>query len=831
MVFRRRQFYRKISEWGFEKNIKDKEMRTLVQDLNQRRNDGEGPTVELKGKQVDPVKMYRWQKRHGGMKDVARPFLSNHFLGKSSRLSCNPFSRSNGGSVAASSSKISNTTYGCESLMETSESFTVDPPTEATEALRVTDDSKNGGLNNWDLVDVPGSPLLSRLFEALKIECENTIPSLDLTSSSPASAFLSTPEAESDMSSAAEWVDFSTGAGSNDLVKYSQEVFQNSGTFSIDSSPGLAELSFSEWSFREWDFSRGQPPKMNISHIFGLSPFLALPQTSRHGTSDRRQFSSYARSRDFQVEETKCKSRLRKLKRTLGAENPRTLLAMNDLGYIYSEQDKFKPAERLYRQTAISYQRTLGLKHRDTLYAYLDVVSTLCNRGERLRASKIHQRIHDTIIEVASQDDHLALRSNSIKTRMLYSFGKLDEADRLVRQTFQILMYTRGPRHQTTLHDMKTLARTLKRCGKLAESEKLLRINVHLYHELEGPFSRKFLNSLQDLANVWLTQERYDECRNLSMVLAERLGTSVGPEHEDTLFSLYSVAECERMRGNLSESERQLRSILAKRGKHPDAYLYLRQLSRALGDMGRHSEATALLERSHKGSTESLGAGDRETLLCCRALGDNYEKLGRYEDAVALLQQNIDDARSPEENPTKDLLRTISQLATLLRRTDCYIEAVPLYEECFQGFVEIYGLSPTNLWTLDAIDGLSICYEALGRFGDAFALYQQSIDQIRRLEDEDHPALKEISGWMTALRENLAASTEEVDESEDRMETSGVDEALIEEGIANTDERLAECDVSLAEEDWMGELFDFGLVENHPSKIIDSHVDAQVNET
>jgi hypothetical protein len=89
MALRKRQFYRKISDWGFEKNIKDKEMRTLVQDLTRRQNDGEDLSIELRGRQVDPVRIQRWRRSHRKMKDVVRPILSNPSIGKFSRPSDN----------------------------------------------------------------------------------------------------------------------------------------------------------------------------------------------------------------------------------------------------------------------------------------------------------------------------------------------------------------------------------------------------------------------------------------------------------------------------------------------------------------------------------------------------------------------------------------------------------------------------------------------------------------------------------------------------------------------------------------------------------------------
>jgi hypothetical protein len=89
MMLRKRQFYRKINDWGFEKNIKDKEMRTLIQDLVQRANTGEDLSPELRGRQVDPVKVERWRKRHGRVNDVVRLFPGNPSTGKFSRLSEN----------------------------------------------------------------------------------------------------------------------------------------------------------------------------------------------------------------------------------------------------------------------------------------------------------------------------------------------------------------------------------------------------------------------------------------------------------------------------------------------------------------------------------------------------------------------------------------------------------------------------------------------------------------------------------------------------------------------------------------------------------------------
>jgi tetratricopeptide (TPR) repeat protein len=700
----------------------------------------------------------------------------------------------------------------------------------------VTGDAKSWTFDHWDLVDVPGSPLLSRLFEALKIECESTIPSLDLTSPNLAGALLSTQEEESNVEmnddiNTEEWVDFSTGLSSKDVARYSREVFHGSDTFSTNSDPGLAELSFSEWSFREWDFSTGRPLKLNISYIIGLSPFPELLEGSLHKTSHQRNSSPRAGSQSWQDMEIEWKGKVQKLKRILGGENPKTVIAMKKLGYICEKQRKFREAERLYRQIAISYQKSLGFRHATTLNAYLDVVDILYTQGETLQSLKIHESIHDTINQLVAPDNSLALRSNETRACVIYRYGKLNEANDLIRQILQIELHTLGPKCERTLHNMNILSRILKHLQKFDESIQLLQITSHLFQVLEGPLSRNSLQSLILLTNVLYSQGRFDECVDLSMMIVEQLRTLEDQEYGDILFSLCRLATCARNQGDLLESQRLLQSVLAQQieifgEKHRNTYLFGLELSRTLRCMGRHSEAVTLLERSYEGWAKSKGMSYIKTIESCQELGVTYRSLGRYEDAISLLQRTICEARKPAERPTEDLLEIISDLGVLFRQAGRYAEAIPLQEDCLHGFAEINGQS--DRWTIDSIDELGLCYEGLRCYDEAFALYRESINQIRSLEGDEHPALVKISKWITGLWEKLAAGDEEVDESQEDSDSmkASVEEALIDEQNGDTDERLVKGDVPPAEGDWIGELFDFDLLENAPPDTKTSNEDA-----
>ena len=62
---RKKQFLRRISEWGFEKNVKKDERRAILESLDEVANEGEFEAMMLRGRRLDKAKLERWRKREG----------------------------------------------------------------------------------------------------------------------------------------------------------------------------------------------------------------------------------------------------------------------------------------------------------------------------------------------------------------------------------------------------------------------------------------------------------------------------------------------------------------------------------------------------------------------------------------------------------------------------------------------------------------------------------------------------------------------------------------------------------------------------------------------
>jgi hypothetical protein len=79
---RKKQFLRRISEWGLQKNIKRDERRTILESLGDTVKEVEFEPKILRGRRLDKAKIVRWKKREEMISSGSRTRIANR-LGKS----------------------------------------------------------------------------------------------------------------------------------------------------------------------------------------------------------------------------------------------------------------------------------------------------------------------------------------------------------------------------------------------------------------------------------------------------------------------------------------------------------------------------------------------------------------------------------------------------------------------------------------------------------------------------------------------------------------------------------------------------------------------------
>ncbi len=77
MRCRKKQFLRRISEWGFQKNIKRNERRTILDNLGDNVKEVEFEPKTLRGRRLDKAKIARWKKREEMISGESRTGIAN----------------------------------------------------------------------------------------------------------------------------------------------------------------------------------------------------------------------------------------------------------------------------------------------------------------------------------------------------------------------------------------------------------------------------------------------------------------------------------------------------------------------------------------------------------------------------------------------------------------------------------------------------------------------------------------------------------------------------------------------------------------------------------
>jgi serine/threonine protein kinase len=292
-------------------------------------------------------------------------------------------------------------------------------------------------------------------------------------------------------------------------------------------------------------------------------------------------------------------------RQVLGAENPDTLRAMNQVAHILRVQGRTADAEKLLRGVLETERRVMGPENADTLLCMVELANTL----------------HDE--------------------------GRLPESEKLRRETLEVQRRVLGPQHPDTLRSMNNLGATLGEEGHLPEAEKLLQETLDIRRKVQGADHPETLRTAYDLAAYLSYDNRLDEAEKLQRETLELRRRVLGDGHPDTLTTMDSLASILQAQKRYPEAEKLRREVLeVQRGvlgpEHPSTLFTMSELANTLSVQGRYKEADELLRQTIEIQSRVMGpnhpdtAGTKYNLACNAALaGHAGEALSLLKDAVA----------------------------------------------------------------------------------------------------------------------------------------------------------------------------------------------------
>ena len=209
---------------------------------------------------------------------------------------------------------------------------------------------------------------------------------------------------------------------------------------------------------------------------------------------------------------------------------------------------------------------------------------------------------------------------------------------------------------------------------------------------------------------------------HVSSKLAETL-------HYATSLGMSQLALC------LTDSVTRARDALGP--DHPDTLASRNSLAGAYRDAGRLDKAIALYEQNLEDAVRFLGLDHPRTLASRFDLAGAYRAAGRLEEAITLYEQVVAGRSSVLGPDDRGTLTARDELAATYWEAGRIDEAITLKKQILADAMRIMG--PDSSGASAARRNLATAYRDAGRLEEAIPLFEQNLTDVTRLAGPDHP--------------------------------------------------------------------------------------------
>ena len=288
-----------------------------------------------------------------------------------------------------------------------------------------------------------------------------------------------------------------------------------------------------------------------------------------------------------------------------------------------------------------------------------DIITNQLEGGFRAVDTVVCKGLREWIQDAALESSKNASSKNDedylSAARLLHLQGKLDDAERLYKLSFQKRRELHGLEHTETLLSMGLLASIIKMRGRLDEAEPLMRQNLELQTRLHGMDHEDTLWAANELGRLLKAQGHLEEAEIYCVQSMEGRLRLHGLNDARTLTSLNNVASLYMKQERLDEAytlyHRALTAREAELGRdHAHTLSSMNNLALLLTKQGRLEEAEPLYKRALAGQIRTRGAHHRNTINTKGNLGMLLLKKKQIElvaQGRAMVEEVLDALRAP----------------------------------------------------------------------------------------------------------------------------------------------------------------------------------------
>ncbi|MFC9325916.1 FxSxx-COOH system tetratricopeptide repeat protein [Kitasatospora sp. NPDC057015] len=169
----------------------------------------------------------------------------------------------------------------------------------------------------------------------------------------------------------------------------------------------------------------------------------------------------------------------------------------------------------------------------------------------------------------------------------------------------------------------------------------------------------------------------------------------------------------------------------------PDTLTCAQYLAHATVDLGRYAEALPMVEDVLERRRLILGEDHPDTLRSAHDLAATLSNLGRHTEALPMVEDVLGRRRLVLGDDHPQTLDSAYSLAVALHALGRYDEALPVDTDVLGRRRLLLG--DDHPQTLDSAHSLAVAMDALGRFDEALPMKQDVLERRRLLLGDDHP--------------------------------------------------------------------------------------------
>jgi eukaryotic-like serine/threonine-protein kinase len=310
----------------------------------------------------------------------------------------------------------------------------------------------------------------------------------------------------------------------------------------------------------------------------------------------------------------------------------------------------------------------------------------------------------------------------------------------------------------------QTIGSAYSDLGLFAEAQQQMQRALELRRRVLGPEHPDTLSSMYELGDLYAREGKYGPAEALLNQVLEVRRRLRGDRDPDTLAAMGELASLASMvQGDYARSESMVKRVLdvqraALGEEHPDTLAMMNNLATAYVNQGKYGQAEDLYKKVLDVKRRVMGEEHPSTLMSMNSLGVVNRYQGKYAQAEIFLAPVLKMRRRVLGAEHQETLASIRSLALLYQAEARYAQAEPLLSEVLKTNRLVLGEQHPE--TLAAMNNVAELYRRQKKYAEAESMFNELLTARRRLLTADHPNITNVLASLGGMKVEQRRYTE-----------------------------------------------------------------------